>query len=196
MSPPAPLGDRLDRLVWLYETAYQTGTPGWRVGLRPPASGTDLNRVEQRLGRLLPEEARDLYQWHNGCDRTFLVPDLSFNPLDRAVSIYQATDRTGIQPVTNGPGSVENVDLFPVFNIDRILFSIRANAKSRATTSPVYVPLIDDLDGVTVVSSSIAALIEHLIVELEAGRVEYTEHGVRWSRDPYPSDPQMEPYRA
>src|SRR5260370_8365225 len=153
----------------------------------------DLNRVEQRLGRLLPEEARDLYQWHNGCDRTFLVPDLSFNPLVRAVSMYQATDRTGIQPVTNGPGSVENVDLFPVFNIDRILFSIRANAKSRATTSPVYVPLINDLDGATVVSSSIAALIEHLIVELEAAPVDYTAHGVRCPPDPYPPPPHTNP---
>lgn len=194
---PARPRDRLDRLISLYEAAYRVGEPNWRVGLRPPASDDELDRIEEQLGRLLPEEARQLYRWHNGCI-TSIAPAFDFHSAELAHEVhlslqYGVTRGYRLPDLTNGPETFDTAALFPVFNINKVLINVLTSSARRASTSALY--LLDaEFDRLTKVALTVGDFIEHLIQELEAGYVNYTIHGVMWTRDPYRFDPAMEPY--
>ncbi len=197
MKQPAALPDRLDRLISLYEAAYRLGEPNWRVDLRPAASDKDLDRIEEQLHRLLPEEARHLYRWRNG-GITSIAPALDFHSAELAhkehLSLHHVA-RHGYQlpNLTNGPETFDTVALFPVLNINKVLLNVLTASPGRAPTSAVY--LLDaESDALTKIALTIRDFIEHLIKELEGGYVEYTIHGVMWTRDPFRFDPAMEPY--
>ncbi len=199
MTTESALPGRLDRLTSLYEAAYRVGEPNWRVELRPPASDEDLDRIEQRLGRLLPEEARQLYRWHDG-SITSIAPALDFHFVELALKVYGSlqygvTRGDRLPDLTNGPETFDTTALFPVFNLNKVLLNVLTTSAARASTSALY--LLDaESDALTKVAHTIRDFIEHLIQELEGGYVNYTIHGAMWTRDPYRYDPAMEPYGA
>jgi hypothetical protein len=178
------LRDRLDRLVSLHEAAYRdAGETDWRVGLRPPLREDDLDRVENQIGRLLPQEARAMYLWHDGC-MPWIAPDFSFNPLSVAARIYRPIADFGLHNLTNGGGGkIDRAALFPVLNIDTVTFSVLTTVDRREPASGLYASLFDEIVDITLVANSIRGLVEQLIAEFEAGHFEHTEHGVRWTRD-------------
>jgi hypothetical protein len=197
MTKQPAVGASLDRLISLYEKAYRLGEPDWRVDLSPPASDDALDRIETELGRLLPEEARQLYRWHDGCSPS-IVPDLRFNRVKVALEMhlslqYAATHGYRLPSVTNRPETLEPAALFPVFNIDKTMFNVVTASSRRASTSALY--LLDaEFNALTKVAFTVGGFIEHLVEELQRGNVNYTAHGLRWNRDPYRFDPMMDPY--
>lgn len=197
MTNKPALGDRLDRLISLYEAAYRVGVPGWRAGLRPPAGDDDLDRIEKQVGRLLPEEARQLYRWHDGCT-TSIAPDLDFDSLELSHKVYGSlqyavTRGYRLPDLTNGPEKFDTLALFPVFNINKVLLNVLTNSAIRASTSALYM-LEAESDTLTKVAHTIRDFIEQLIQSLEEGYVNYTIHGVMWTRDPLRFDLAMDPY--
>src|SRR2546430_4702349 len=182
------LGDRLDRLTSLYETAYRVGEPNWHVGLRPPARDDDLDRIEEQLGRVLPEEARQLYRWHDG-SITSIAPALDFASVELALEVYGSlqygvTRGYRLPDLTNGPERFDTAALFPIFNLNKVLLNVLTASAARPSTSAFY--LLDaESDVLTKVAHNNRDFIQHLIQELEGGYVSYTVHGVMWTRDPY-----------
>ena len=188
--------ERLDRLAYLYQAAYRQGDPTWHAQLRPGVSDAELNRTEEQLGRLLPEEARTLYSWHDGAN-TALAPYLDFNPLAIAAEMAASITRFPLPAVTNEPSVIKSGSLLPVFKIDRVLFNVLTTARTgqRTKTSGVYV-LDFERNQLTKIARSLLDFVDHLAAELEAGNAQYTEHGVMWKQDPYRFDPAMKPYGA
>lgn len=195
MSPEIPLGERLERLVSLHEAAQRrAGDPDWKVGLYAPATEAQLDRIDAHLGRLLPEEARELYLWHNGCGYTAFVPGVDFQKLEVAYQWWLPTRQLATPfEVTNRQGAIEVRVLFPVFNINKLSLDVMTSVERRAKSSPLY--LLDlEMTRLTLQAHSIRNFIEHLIGLFEHGYVESTEHGLRWTREPYSFDPSMTPY--
>jgi hypothetical protein len=196
VTEAAPLRDRLDRLISLNEAAYHRGGEvHWRLRLGMPLSDDDLDRLESRIGRLLPQEARDLYLWHDGCIPG-IAPAISFNPLAVVAGIYTPSADFGHHELTNAQGgTVDPAALFTVLNIDTVTFSVLTTTDDRAPASGLYAPLFEDIVDITMIAYSIRGLVDQLIAEFKAGRVEYTEHGVRWTRDVFSWFRQdMEPF--
>jgi len=88
---------------------------------------------------------------------------------------------------------LETAELFPVFNINKVLLNVLTTPGGRRSTSALYM-LDAESDALTKVALTIGDFVEPLIRELEAGYVDYTIHGLMWTRDPLRFDPEMEPY--
>ncbi len=106
---------------------------------------------------------------------------------------YAATRGYRLPHLTNGPETFDTAALFPVFNINKVLLNVLTTLAPRAPTSALYM-LEAESDTLTKVALTIGDFVEHLIRELEAGHVDYTIHGLMWTRDPLRFDPGMEPY--
>jgi hypothetical protein len=121
-----PLRDRLGRVVHLYEDACRAGgVPTDRLEERPLLSDADLDRLEAEIGRLLPEEARELFLWHDGSPNVNLVPDLSFNPFWVYRAGYPAVRGDRWLHVTNAHRDDINwAALFTVLNQNKMQFMV------------------------------------------------------------------------
>jgi hypothetical protein len=160
--------------------------------LRPAASTQTLDQIEAYLDRLLPEEARELYQWHDGCVPS-LAPDLGFSSVEIAYQKILPVRGFGSLKITNAPGHIDLVTVFPVFDMDRVVFVVETASGQRPATSPLYI--LDLENGqLTLLSYTIRDFIDHLIEEFEAGHVRHTRHGVQWTREPFSLDPRATPY--
>jgi hypothetical protein len=155
----------------------------------------DLDRLEAEIGRLLPEDARELFLWHDGSPNVNLVPDVSFNPLWVYRNSYLAVRGDRLGRVTNAHGGdIKLAVLFEVLNKNKMPFMVLTTKSQRERTSPVYVALFEDLHDVTMVARSLSDLLIHLTAELESGNTEGTSHGLRWVQDPLQFETDMEPY--
>jgi hypothetical protein len=166
--------------------------------VRPGASDTDLDRIEEQLGRLLPDEARQLYRWRNGGGITSIAPDLDFPSLELALKLrrsldYAVTRGYRLPDLTNGPDKLDIAALFPVLHINKGFLHVLTTLGDRAPTSALYM-LEAESDTLTKVAITIGDLIDELIQALQAGHISYTIHGVLWTRDPLSFDLAMEPY--
>jgi hypothetical protein len=106
---------------------------------------------------------------------------------------YAATRGYRLPHLTNGPETFDTAALFPVFNINKVLLNVLTTPAPRAPTSALYM-LEAESDTLIKVAHTIRDFIEQLIQTLEGGYVNYTIHGVMWTRDPLSFDPAMEPY--
>ena len=109
---------------------------------------------------------------------------------------YTPSADFGLHNLTNAQGgALHPAALFTVLNIDTVTFSVLTTTDDRAPVSGLYASLFADLVDITMIAHSIRGLVEHLIGEFEAGNIEYTEHGVRWTRDVFSWFRQkMEPF--
>jgi hypothetical protein len=191
-----PLSDRLERVAALYEDAcHRAGVATYRLQERPLLTDNDLDRLEAEIGRLLPEEARELFLWHDGSPNVNLVPDLSFNPLWVYRDSHLAVRGDRLGRVTNAHGGEINLAvLFEILNINKMPFMVLTTEGKREGTSPVYVSLFEDLYDVTMVAHSLSDLLLYLIAELESGNTKGTPHGLRWVQDPFQFKTNMKPY--
>lgn len=189
-----PLAERLDRLRELEESAYHDIDPNWRIDLRPPVDRNVLERIENQIDRRFTKDVIDLYCWHDGSDgATSFVPSIDFSPLHIALKTYEGVFHGGSFPVTNAPDWYELTDLFPVFNHERIQFSIGLNFDGMSETSPLYI--VDFESGqLTEEARTLGDYIDHMIGLLE--RREYEVHGqeLRWTGVPFRLEPDIEPY--
>jgi hypothetical protein len=194
MPEAASLAEHLDRLRALEEAAYHRVDPDWRIDLRPPADQGALNQIESQLERQLSKDAVELYRWHDGSDGgTWFVPFMHFHPLHVALEIYQSVADLGAFAVSNAPDKIDVVDLFPVFQHERILLSVRLTHRRRSETSPLYV--IDFEDGqLTEAARTLRSFVDHLIELFERGEYEADGRELRWTAPPYRVEPDPEPY--
>ncbi len=194
MPDAAPLAERLDRLRALEEAAYHKVDPDWRIDLRPPADRSFVGRIESQLGRHFSKDAIELYRWHDGSGGgTWFVPLIDFNALHIAQEVYQAVADTGVFAVTNSPDTIDAVDLFPVFQHERILLSVRLTRTGSSDVSPLY--LIDfELGQLTEAARTLRDFVDHLIELFERGQYEAYGRELRWTAPPYRVEPDMEPY--
>ena len=194
MPDAAPLAERLDRLRALEEAAYHKIDPDWRIDLRPPADQSVLDRVESQLGRHFSKDAIELYRWRDGSDGgTWFVPFIDFNALHIAREVYQGIAHAGAFAVTNAADTIDMVDLFPVFQRERILLSVRLTRSGSRDTSPLYV--VDLEHGqVTESARTLRDFVDHLIELFERGQYEAYGRELRWTAPPYGAEPDMEPY--
>ena len=186
------LRNRLERLISLYQAVYRVGEPNWHADLQPPARDESVDRIERLLGRLLPEEARELYRWHDG-GISSIAPTLRFDSVEWAYKVYEPMRNFPLPKPTNALDAIETGALFPVFNIEKALFTVPTTSGHIAPSSALYILLLE-FNRLTVVAHSIRDFIDHLIREFEEGHAEYAVHGVRWTHDPYRFHDGMEPY--
>ena len=176
------------------EAAYHRVDPDWRIDLRPPADRNALDRIESQLERQLSKDTVELYSWHDGSDGgTWFVPFIHFNPLHIAREVYRSVADLGAFAVSNAADRIDVVDLFPVFQHERILLSVRLTHGRRRETSPLYV--IDFEGGqMTEAARTLRDFVDHLIELFERGQYEVNGRELRWTAPPYRVEPDMEPY--
>ena len=179
------LSERLDHMVELYVAPWRDAghsNPYPYLTQGDPATDDELDEMERAIGRLLPDEAREIYRWHNGCG-VWLVPNVGFPMLRLSRTVYDVTKEVRRLPdLSNAADQVRPHELFAVFNTNKPLLCVRTTVGQRAPVSPVYYLDMENFDFI-VVSKSISALVEHFIDELEAGHVELTEHGIMWTAE-------------
>lgn len=185
MPAPNNLAERLDHMVRLYVAPWSKAghsDPYPYLTMGDPATDHDLDELERAIGRLLPAEARDVYKWHNGTI-VWLGPDIGFKNVGLARSIYDITKKQkALPPLSNGAHQLDARELFEIFDVDKPSLCVRTTVGERLTTSPVYF-LDPEMDQLTMAARSISDLVEHFISELEAGHVELTKHGIRWTSE-------------
>jgi hypothetical protein len=189
-----PLAERLDWLRELVESAYHEFDPNWRIDLRPPVDQKVLKRIENQIDRRFTKDVIELYRWHDGSDgATSFVPSIDFGPLHMALKTYESVFRGESFPVTNAPDRYELTDLFPVFNHERIQFTVRLTRDGRSETSPLYI--IDfELGQLTEEARTLGDYIDHLVELFERREYEVHGQGLRWTGVPYRLEPDIEPY--
>lgn len=194
MPVMAPLVERLERLRALEEGAYHNIDPDWRIDLRPPADQIVLARMESQLNRHFSKDAIELYRWHDGSGGgTWFVPLIHFNPLHIAREVYQTMADAGVFAVTNAADRIDMADLFPIFQHERLLLSVRLTGSGGSDSSPLYV--IDfELGQLTQAARRLRDFVDHLIELFERGQVEVHGQELRWTAPPYRVAPDMEPY--
>jgi len=194
MPHPAPLTERLEHLRVLEEAAYRRVDPSWRIDLRPPVGQADLDGIQSQLNRRFSKDVIDLYRWHDGSDGgTWFVPLIHFNSAYMAKQTYDAVARFGALKVTNDSETIELIDLFPIFQHERILFSVRLARTDTPDTSPLFV--IDFERGYLIQEArTLRDYIEHLIELFEGGHYEVEGRELTWTAAPYQMEPEMEPY--
>jgi hypothetical protein len=171
------LCDKARRLLAHYERLEDRA-----VGpLGAPLSDAELDAAERKIGRLLPEDVRDLFLCMNGSH--VFAPSVEFRPIDMALKRWRVgVDRDLLPILSNAPGWVEPEEFFPVLDMDVPQFSVLTTVGVRRRTSPVL--LVDLLgDQLTVVAYTLEALVDWFLDGFERGDVKVTEHGVFWTTD-------------
>jgi cell wall assembly regulator SMI1 len=164
------------------------------VILGPPASDSDLEGVEAEMSRRLPDDARQLYRWHDGC-LVWIAPALGFANVGQALATYQLIRDYGLLPeLSNDTQTVKSDQLFPIFNIDKVHLCVSVTERARNAVSPVY--LLDvEMDQLTHVARSVGDFLDHLLRELDNGNnMVAKQYDVNWAHDPFRFDSHMIPF--
>lgn len=181
--------ERLERLVAAYEAAVEAAGATWDFSPRAPASDEELDEIEASVGRLLPQEAREMYRWHNGLG-SWLAPEIDFSHVDLARELYsiQCID---LPAVSNACQEIIPVGvLFRVLNLDKVTLDVATTVDVRAPTSRVYY-LDFEMGLLTCISETITDLIEEVTIELQRGGVHRHGGSVRGA---FAYSPDMVPF--
>jgi hypothetical protein len=173
---------RLDRVVSIQNSAYERAGSPIQIVLNPGALDAEIERLEKRLGRRLPDETRTLYSWHDGCS-VFLVPGLLYRGSEWSIGVFSSISNVRLRALSNAVGIRPEGKMFPVFDMDKVLLTVELTPSSSEGPTPLYC-LDFELDQLTMIARSIDAYVALLLRALESRNFEVTRHGLRWTRDP------------
>jgi len=106
---------RLDRVVSIQNSAYDRAASPIRIALKPAVPESDIQRLEEELGRQLPGEVRTLFSWHDGCS-VHLVPTVHYRGSEWSSGGFSSISKVRLPPLSNAGRKRPLGKLFPVFD--------------------------------------------------------------------------------
>ena len=182
---------QLDRVIAIQNSAYDRARSSIQIALKPAALDRDLRRLDERLGRQLPDEVRTLFSWHDGCS-VFLVPGVLYRGSEWSIETFESISNIRLPALSNAVGTGQPGTLLPLFDMDRVLLTVALPPEPAGETPLFYLDF--EMDQLTMIARSVGAYVLRLLRALEAGNFEVTHHGLRWAHDPTEISPEMTPF--
>ncbi len=182
MSLGGAPSEQLDRIASIQNAASESAGSSFRVDLKPPATARDIDRIESRLGSLLPTDVRDLFAAHDGC-AIWIAPGVGFAGLERSLHMHSTIRDLPLPRLSNGNRAIDANTFFPILDMDKVLLAVATSRGPRELSSPLY--LVDyEMDQLTIVARSVGDFISYLLNELDEGNFEVAKNGPAWKQDP------------
>ncbi len=192
MRADKSLIDLMERMLSLYESAHEGSGVDAHVQRRQPLTEEDLKAFESRVRRLLPDEAHQLYRWHDGCV-VYIAPLIGFLPFHVAAKSYDVLHRGKLPEVSNAPGWQPIGPIFPLLDVYDMPLCVPTSADDHLKHAPLYYLDLEN-DQLTLLAWTVREFVEDVIIRLESGQTEHTEHGVFFTGSAvYRFDPVMAP---